>query len=76
MAYTLEQKMVALRSHLSQVLRQGPVDLEAIEAQARFRGFQGRIRYAEAFEAARLAWDLVTPEALAPVRSLSVVSST
>jgi LmbE family N-acetylglucosaminyl deacetylase len=75
-ADTLEQKMVALRSHLSQVLRQGPVDLEAIEAQARFRGFQGRIRYAEAFEAARLAWDLVTPEALAPVRSLSVVSST
>ena len=77
-ADTLEQKMVALRSHLSQVLREGPVDLEAIEAQARFRGFQGRIRYAEAFEAARLAWDLATPansEALTPVRSLSVVSS-
>jgi LmbE family N-acetylglucosaminyl deacetylase len=77
-ADTLEQKMVALRSHLSQVLRPGPVDLEAIEAQARFRGFQGRIRYAEAFEAARLAWDLVTPatsEALTPVGSLSVVSS-
>ena len=55
------------------------VDLEAIEAQARFRGFQGRIRYAEAFDAARLAWDLASPEAepesLAPVRALSVVSS-
>jgi LmbE family N-acetylglucosaminyl deacetylase len=77
-ADTLDQKMAALRSHLSQVLRQGPVDLEAIEAQARFRGFQGRIRYAEAFQSARLAWDLATPEAqpetLAPVRALSVVS--
>jgi LmbE family N-acetylglucosaminyl deacetylase len=78
-ADTLDQKMVALRSHLSQVLRQGPVELEAIEAQARFRGFQGRIRYAEAFEAARLAWDLAVPvagpETLASVRSLSVASA-
>jgi LmbE family N-acetylglucosaminyl deacetylase len=72
---TLEQKMVALRSHLSQVLREGPVDLEALEAQARFRGFQGRICYAEAFEAARMTWDLATPEALAPARSLSVASA-
>lgn len=76
-AATLDQKMVALRSHLSQVLRQGPVDLEAIEAQARFRGFQGRIRYAEAFEAARLSWDLsdpqTEPETATPVRALSVV---
>lgn len=78
-AETLDQKMAALRSHLSQVLRQGPVDLEAIEAQARFRGSQGRIRYAEAFEAARLAWDLTAPDAapetLASVRRLSPVST-
>jgi LmbE family N-acetylglucosaminyl deacetylase len=74
-ADTLEQKMVALRSHLSQVLRQGPVDLEAIDAQARFRGFQGRIRYAEAFEAPRVAWDLATPETVAPMRSLSVLAT-
>ncbi|HSO94717.1 MAG TPA: PIG-L deacetylase family protein [Acidimicrobiia bacterium] len=78
-AETLDRKMAALRSHLSQVLRQGPVDLEAIEAQARFRGSQGRIRYAEAFEAARLAWDLATPDAspetVAPVRALSSVST-
>jgi len=60
-AGTIEDKLAALRSHLSQVLRQGPVDLEAIEAQARFRGFQGRLRYAEAFEAARLSWDLASP---------------
>ncbi len=74
-ADTLDDKMVLLRSHLSQVLRQGPVDLEAIEAQARFRGFQGRVRYAEAFESARLAWDLTAPGVVAPVRSLSVVST-
>jgi LmbE family N-acetylglucosaminyl deacetylase len=68
-AGTLDEKLVALRSHLSQVLRNGPVDLEAIEAQARFRGFQGRIRYAEAFEAARLVWDLAAPHTtLAPPR--------
>jgi len=72
---TLDDKMVLLRSHLSQVLRQGPVDLEAIEAQARFRGFQGRIRYAEAFESERLAWDLTSPDAVAPVRALSVAST-
>ncbi|HEV2309270.1 MAG TPA: PIG-L family deacetylase [Acidimicrobiia bacterium] len=64
-AESLDEKLAALRSHLSQVLRQGPVDLEAIEAQARFRGFHGRIRYAEAFEAARLSWDLASPSAAA-----------
>ncbi len=62
-AETLDAKLAALRDHLSQVLRQGPVDLEAIEAQARFRGSQGRIRYAEGFEAARLGWDLASPAA-------------
>jgi LmbE family N-acetylglucosaminyl deacetylase len=63
----LDAKLESLRAHLSQVLRVGPVDLEAIEAQARFRGSQGRMRFAEAFEPARLAWDLSTPAALAPV---------
>jgi len=62
----LDTKLEALRAHLSQVLRAGPVDLEAVEAQARFRGFQGRARFAEAFEPARLAWDLSTPAELAP----------
>jgi LmbE family N-acetylglucosaminyl deacetylase len=67
----LDTKLEALRAHLSQVLRAGPVDLEAVEAQARFRGFQGRVRFAEAFEPARLAWDLSTPAELAPVVPLS-----
>jgi LmbE family N-acetylglucosaminyl deacetylase len=74
-ADTLEEKLNALRSHLSQVLREGPVDLEAIEAQARFRGYQGRIRYAEAFEATRLGWDLSNPDALAPVRDLAIAAT-
>ena len=41
------------------MLRDGPVDLEAIVAQARFRGSQSRVRHAEAFETARFVWDLV-----------------
>jgi LmbE family N-acetylglucosaminyl deacetylase len=72
---SLDDKLVALRSHLSQVLRHGPVDLEVIEAQARFRGFQGRVAAAEAFEVARLAWDLSTSAAIAPVVSLAAVRS-
>jgi LmbE family N-acetylglucosaminyl deacetylase len=43
-----------LRAHLSQVLKNGLVDLEANEALARYRGFQGRMRYAEAFQVHRL----------------------
>jgi LmbE family N-acetylglucosaminyl deacetylase len=57
---SLPAKIRSLRSHLSQVLRAGPVDLEVVEAQARFRGFQGRVVAAEAFEVARLTWDLST----------------
>jgi LmbE family N-acetylglucosaminyl deacetylase len=55
---TLEGKLAALHAHRSQLLRHGPVELEAIGAQARFRGFQGRVHHAEAFEAARFAWHL------------------
>jgi LmbE family N-acetylglucosaminyl deacetylase len=73
-AETLDEKLAALRSHLSQVLRQGPVDLEAIEAQARFRGFQGRLRHAEAYEAARLSWDLSSPAAV-PTRALAFAAT-
>jgi LmbE family N-acetylglucosaminyl deacetylase len=74
-ADTLDQKMAAWRCDRSQILRQGPVDLEAVDAQARFRGFRGRIRDAGAFKAARRAWDLATSETPAPMRSLSVVST-
>ena len=56
----LDAKLAALRAHWSQVLRSGPVDLEAITAQARFRGFQGRVQHAEAFESNRFVWDLGT----------------
>jgi LmbE family N-acetylglucosaminyl deacetylase len=54
----LEGKLEALRAHMSQVLRNGLVDLEAIEAQARYRGFQARIRWAEGFIAERFVWDV------------------
>lgn len=55
-------KLEALRAHTSQVLRNGLVDLEAIEAQARYRGFQARLRLAEAFQAERFVWDLARPQ--------------
>jgi LmbE family N-acetylglucosaminyl deacetylase len=55
----VEQKLAALQCHLSQVVRQdGPFDLEAIAAQARFRGFQAHLRTAEGFESTRFTWDL------------------
>ncbi len=55
----IEQKLAALRCHLSQVVRRdGPFDLEAIAAQARFRGFQAHTRTAEGFESPRFTWDL------------------
>jgi LmbE family N-acetylglucosaminyl deacetylase len=56
----LDEKLKALRAHGSQVLRDGPVDVDAIEAEARFRGSQGRVRFAEAFETPRFVWDLHT----------------
>jgi LmbE family N-acetylglucosaminyl deacetylase len=54
----VEAKLGLLRAHLSQVMKNGLVDLEAVEAQARFRGFQARVRHAEAFEATRFVWDI------------------
>ena len=54
----VEAKLGLIRAHLSQVMKNGLVDLEAVEAQARFRGFQARVRHAEAFEATRFVWDI------------------
>jgi LmbE family N-acetylglucosaminyl deacetylase len=54
----VEDKLDLLRAHMSQVLKNGLVDLEAVEAQARLRGFQARVRHAEAFETDRFLWDL------------------
>lgn len=58
----LARKLEALRAHESQVRKSRLVDLEAVEAQARFRGFQSRVRYAEAFEVERFVWELSGPE--------------
>lgn len=57
----VDVKVDVLRAHVSQVLRNGLVDLEAIEAQARYRGFQARVRHAEAFETDRFLWELSVP---------------
>ncbi len=54
----VEAKLDLLRAHMSQVLKNGLVDLEALEAQARYHGFRARIRHAEAFESERFLWDL------------------
>jgi len=72
----VEAKLGLLRAHMSQVLRCGLVDLEAVEAQARFRGFQARIAQAEAFEAPRFVWELlprrtVDADALVPGNLIS-----
>jgi LmbE family N-acetylglucosaminyl deacetylase len=49
----VEHKLNALRCHLSQVVSSKRVDIEAVEAQLRFRGFQSRGRFAEGFESSR-----------------------
>ena len=57
----LEAKMDLLRAHMSQVLKNGLVDLEAVAAQARYHGFRARIRHAEAFESDRFLWEPTGP---------------
>ena len=54
----VEAKLDLVRAHMSQVLRNGLVDLEALEAMARARGFQARVKQAEAFSTERFLWDL------------------
>lgn len=54
----VDAKIALLRAHESQVLKNGLVDLEAVKAEARFRGFQARVHEAEAFESHRFLWDL------------------
>jgi LmbE family N-acetylglucosaminyl deacetylase len=56
----VEAKVDLLRAHMSQVLRNGLVDLEALEAQARYHGFRARVRHAEAYETERFLWDVAT----------------
>ena len=57
-APVLDAKLALVQSHGSQVDRGGPVDLDALVAQARFRGSQSRSGHAEGFEVARFRWDL------------------
>jgi LmbE family N-acetylglucosaminyl deacetylase len=54
----VEGKLAAIGAHTSQVLKNRLVDLEAVEAQARVRGFEARIPhgYAEGFVVARFVW--------------------
>jgi LmbE family N-acetylglucosaminyl deacetylase len=59
----VEAKLDLLRAHVSQVLKNGLVDLEAVQAQARYYGFRARVRYAEAFASERFLWEL-------PVRAM------
>jgi LmbE family N-acetylglucosaminyl deacetylase len=53
----VEAKLDLIRCHISQVIKNGIVDLEALEAQARFRGFASRSRQAEGFEIHRFLLD-------------------
>lgn len=62
----VEPKVDLLRAHVSQVLKNGLVDLEAVEAAARYRGFQARVRHAEGFRAERFLWDLAGPATVSP----------
>lgn len=54
----VEPKVELISHHASQVLKNGIVDLAAIRAQATYRGFQARVRAAEAFETDRFVWDM------------------
>jgi LmbE family N-acetylglucosaminyl deacetylase len=68
----LETKFDLLRCHMSQILRNGPVDIDALEAQARFRGYQAKARHAEGFEAHRFLWSPIntqTPQAATQTRT-------
>ncbi|HVT75505.1 MAG TPA: PIG-L deacetylase family protein [Acidimicrobiales bacterium] len=72
----LDTKLEALRAHVSQLLKNGLVDLEALEAQARYRGFQARIRLAEAFEVDRFLWDVAGTADTRPAVDLTTASLT
>jgi LmbE family N-acetylglucosaminyl deacetylase len=74
----LEGKLSAIRAHDSQVLKNRLVDLEAVAAQARYRGFEARLHhgYAEAFAVARFVWDLAgSPPAEIPQLVLHAVTN-
>jgi len=54
---TLDRKVKALQAHYSQVMKTNIEDLSIVEvarSSANFRGIQGRVKYAEAFQSLRL----------------------
>jgi LmbE family N-acetylglucosaminyl deacetylase len=54
---TLDRKVEALQAHHSQVMKTNIEDLSIVEvarSSANFRGIQGRVKYAEAFQSLRL----------------------
>ena len=63
----IEAKLALAQSPRSQDDRSGPVELDALVAQARFRGSQARTGYAEGFEVGRFLWQPgpVVPDATA-----------
>lgn len=57
----LEDKVTLLRAHHSQVSRSYPTNLDTVEsvrAIANFRGFQGKVKYAEGFKVLRFLKDI------------------
>ncbi len=60
-ADVLEKKLELLKIHSSQVNRtrvEGLTILESAQACATFRGYQGRVKYAEAFQGVRILKDI------------------
>jgi LmbE family N-acetylglucosaminyl deacetylase len=55
----VDRKIEALSAHASQLAKNGLVDVEVVAADARSRGFQARVKYAEAFEPSRFLWQPV-----------------
>jgi LmbE family N-acetylglucosaminyl deacetylase len=56
-ADSLDKKIKALKAHRSQVMKTNIEDLSIVEvarSSANFRGIQGRVKFAEAFQSLRL----------------------
>jgi LmbE family N-acetylglucosaminyl deacetylase len=51
---TIEQKLRALRCHRSEYEKYGEQWIEGVEARSRYRGYEMRARFGEAFEVSRL----------------------
>ncbi|MGW0751250.1 PIG-L deacetylase family protein [Streptomyces sp. NPDC002587] len=51
---TIEKKLQALRQHKSEYTKYGEQWIEGVEARSRYRGYEMRARYGEAFEVSRL----------------------